>query len=55
MVTRAIKTAQMKFLGVVFNYNKNYERLEDFKARPGEPDSIESDDDTKVIHDRNKR
>ena len=55
MIVRGIKTAQMNFIGVIFNFNKNYERLVDFKAKPGEPDSSESDDDTKIIHDPIKR
>ena len=45
MICRAIKTGQMDFLYCVWAFNKNYERLTDYKGENGESDETESDAD----------
>lgn len=45
MICRAIKTGQMDFLYCVWAFNKNYERLTDYKGEHGESDETESDAD----------
>ena len=55
MIRRAIKTAQMNFLDMVFAFNKNFERIKDWQPRPGEVESSDSEDENTVLYDPMKR
>ena len=55
MIIRAIKTAQMNFLDMVFAFNKNFERIKTWQPRPGEVESSDSEDERIVLYDSMKR